>query len=91
MTFLAIIIALVLVQVWGSGSSMHHDNWFHDWQSRVANWGVARQLKLALVVLVPVVLAQLVLNALAPLLFGLLWIALAVELLLYSLGRRDFH
>ena len=91
MTFLAIIIALVLVQVWGSGSRMHHDNWFHDWQSRVANWGVARQLKLALVVLVPVVLAQLVLNALAPLLFGLLWIALAVVLLLYSLGRRDFH
>jgi len=91
MTFLAIIIALVLMQAWGSGSRVHRDDWFSGWQSTVANWRVGPQIKLALVVLLPVALVQIVLHALAPVLFGLLWIAMAVVLLLYSFGRRDFH
>jgi AmpE protein len=91
MTFLAIIIALVLMQVWGSGSRVHRDDWFLDWQSRAANWSAGPQVKLALVVLLPVVLAQVILGVLVPFLFGLLWIAMAVVLLLYSFGRRDFH
>jgi len=91
MTFLAIIIALVLMQAWGSGSRVHRDDWFLSWQSRAANWSAGPQVKLALVVLMPVTLAQITLNVLAPVLFGLLWIAMAVVLLLYSFGRRDFH
>ena len=91
MTFLAIIIALVLVQVWGSGSHVHHDDWFRRWQSRIAGWRVGPKLTLALVVLLPVALAQIILGLLEPLLFGLLWMAMAVLLLLYAFGRRDFH
>jgi AmpE protein len=91
MIFLAIIIALVLVQVWGSGSRLQHDDWFRGWQSRVATWDVGPKLGVALVIGLPVALAQTILNALEPALFGLLWIALAVVLLLYSFGRRDFH
>ena len=91
MTFLAMIIALVLVQVWGSGGRVQHDDWFRRWQSRIGGWGVAPVVKLAAVVLLPVVLAEIVLDAVQPALFGLLWIALAVVLLLYSFGRRDFH
>jgi len=91
MTFLAIILALVLVQAWGSGSRVQHDDWFRGWQSRVAGWGVGPLLKLALVILPPVALAQLFLNALQPVLFGLLWMIVAVVLLLYSFGRKDFH
>ena len=91
MSFLAVIIALVLVQAWGSGNRVQHDDWFRGWQSRVAAMGLMPWLKLALVVLAPVALAEIVLDALHPVLFGLLWIALAVWLLLYSFGRRDFH
>lgn len=91
MSFLAIIIALLLVQAWGSGNRVQHDDWFRGWQSRVTAMGLLPQLRLGLLILLPVALAQLVLNVLHPLLFGLLWIALAVILLLYSFGRRDFH
>ena len=91
MIFLAIIIALVLVQAWGSGSRVHRDDWFLGWQSRVANWRVGPQIKLALVILLPVGLVQIILGVLEPVLFGLLWIATAVVLLLYSFSRRDFH
>lgn len=52
---------------------------------------VMPQAKLALAVLLPVAAVQLLLNALQPVLFGLLWVALAAFLLLYSFGRRDFH
>lgn len=91
MSFLAIIVALVLVQAWGSGGRVHRDEWFYNWQSRVASMGLMAPLTLALAVLAPVVLAEILLDALHPVLFGLLWIGLAVLLLLYSFGRRDFH
>ena len=91
MTFLALIIALVLMQAWGSGNRVQHDAWFHSLQGTVAEWGLSPGIRLAVVVLLPVLLAQLLLNALEPLMFGLLWIALATLILLYSMGRRDFH
>ena len=91
MSFLAIIIALVLVQVWGSGSRVHHDDWFQGWRGRVSGWGVGPQIGVVLAIGLPVVVAHMLLNALEPRLFGLLWVALAVILLLYSFGRQDFH
>ncbi|MEH6636405.1 MAG: regulatory signaling modulator protein AmpE [Halioglobus sp.] len=91
MSFLAIIVALVLVQIWGSGSRVQHDKWFRGWQQRVGSWGVGPPVKLALVILLPAVLVQIILNIVQPALFGLLWIAMAAALLLYSFGRRDFH
>ncbi|MCB1677140.1 MAG: regulatory signaling modulator protein AmpE [Halioglobus sp.] len=91
MTFLALIIALVLLQLWGSGDCAHRDNWFYNWRYRVGQWSTSPAIQLAAAVLAPAVLAQLLLNALEPVLFGLLWIGLAVWLLLYSLGRGDFR
>ena len=91
MTFLAMIIALVLVQVWGSGNRVQHDDWFHSLQRRVASWGLLPEIRLAALVLLPALALQLLLNILEPLLFGVLWIALATFALLYSMGRRDFH
>ena len=91
MTFLAMIIALVLVQAWGSGNRVQHDDWFHSLQARVASWGVLPEIRLAALVLLPALALQLLLNMLEPLLFGVLWIALATFVLLYSMGRRDFH
>jgi AmpE protein len=91
MSFLAIIVALLLVQAWGSGTRVHRDNWFYNWQSRVGAWGVSGGLKLALLVLPPVLATSLLLDALEPVLFGLLWIVLAAGLLLYAFGRGDFH
>jgi AmpE protein len=91
MSFLAIIIALLLVQAWGSGGRVHHDAWFLSWQSRVGAWNLVPGVELALVVLLPVLLVALVLDALEPALFGLVWIGLAVLLLMYSFGRGDFH
>lgn len=91
MSFLAIIIALTLVQVWGSGGPAHHDGWYRGWQAQLSHWGLAPALELAVLVLLPVLLSQFILNALESVLFGLLWIAMASWLLLYSFGRGDFH
>ena len=90
MTFLALVVALVLVQVWGSGERVQKDGWFRSWCGQVASMGVLPAIKLVLAVLVPAVLLEIVLDALHPVLFGLLWIAAAVVLLLYSFGRGDF-
>lgn len=91
MTFLAIIIAVLLMQVWGSGGRLQHDEWFQGWKSWLAPWDLAGGIKLALLVLLPALLAQFVFDSVKPVLFGLLWIVLAVILLLYSFGRGDFH
>ena len=91
MTFLAIIVALILTRVWGSANPVHRDQWFRHWQSTLANVGIGAVGRLVLAVGLPVLVAQGLLNVLEPWFFGLPWIALAVVLLLYSLGRRDFH
>jgi AmpE protein len=90
MKFLALVLALVLNHVWSGADRLQSDDWHHRWQARVAKWGLPGPLALALAVLGPTALAALVLEALAPLLFGLLWLAAAVTLLLYALGRGDF-
>ena len=91
MTFVAMIIALLLLQAWGSGDRVHHDEWFMKLSRRVGESVLPPGVGLAVAVLLPAALAQLALGSLAPMLFGLPWIALAVFLLLYSMGRRDFH
>lgn len=91
MTFLAIVLAVLVFQAWGSAQRLHHDSWFTDWQARVANWGLSGSLALALLVLLPAVLVSFALDVVEPVLFGLLWLPLAAFLLLYSFGRGDFQ
>lgn len=91
MKFLAIIIAVMLLQVWGSGARLQHDGWFRGWRARVEGWNLSGGLGLALLVLPPVLLAQYVFASVEPVLFGLLWLVLAVIMLMYAFGRGDFH
>jgi AmpE protein len=91
MIFLALMITLILRQLRDPGEPVSGDDWFERWQAHVATWNVGSVGQLAAAILPVVLLAQLLLNALAPVLFGLLWIALAVILLQYALGRGDFQ
>ena len=91
MNFLAFIIAFAVRQLWGSQEWLHRDGWWQDWQRRAAGFGLGPWLQLLLTAGLPALLAVLVLDLLQPLLFGLLWIAAAVLLLLYAFGRGDFH
>lgn len=91
MNFLAFIIAFAVRQLWGSQEWLHRDSWWLDWQRRAAGLGLGPWLQLLLTAGLPALLAVLVLDLLQPLLFGLLWIAAAVLLLLYAFGRGDFH
>ncbi len=89
MTFLALIIGVVLLQVWADGRD-RYDGWFSLWQDKVWHSGLSQELGFALLVLAPALLVLAFLNALESVLFGLLWIAVAVALLLYAFGRKDF-
>lgn len=91
MTFLALIIALALLFAWGSGEPLQEDKWFERWRAQLAYWDLPDALGLAIVVLAPVLVVQLLLESLHQVAFGLLWIAFAVIVLVYSLGRGDFE
>ncbi len=90
MTYLALIIALLLAFGWGSASRVHRDDWYRSWEGAVGSRDLAPWLGLALAVLLPAALLGVVLDALEPVLFGLLWLGSAVLVLLYSLGRGDY-
>ncbi len=89
MTFLALIVALVLERLSPLEDWLHGDRWFARWQGQLSSLGLGSGLQVLFSVGVPVVLAQLVLDALQPLVFGLAWIAAAVFLLLYSIGHSN--
>lgn len=89
MEFLAIVVALLCYQVWGSAGPLQEDDWFYRLEDVLASFNPV--LGLALVVLLPVVVAQGLLNAIDDVLFGLPWIGLAAVMLLYSFGRGDIQ
>ena len=91
MTFLAMIIALLLLQAWGSGERVHSDDWFRGFSRRLADAGFSGGLGIAVAVLAPAVVVQLLLGSIESVLFGLPWIAFATFLLLYAMGRGDFR
>ncbi len=87
MTFLAMIIALVLERLSPLEDWLHRDAWFYSWLKWLASLGVSARWRLLLGVALPCAVAQFLLDQFQPLLFGLAWIAAAVLLLLYALGR----
>lgn len=91
MTFMAMVIALILLQVWGAGNPLQRDSWFTGLQSSVRGLGISTTAVFVLYLTVPILLVQLVLGALEPMLFGLLWLAGAVTVLLYSFGRVEYE
>ena len=94
MALLIVLLALGLVQIWGSGGPLHRDAWFGQWQSFVFRQPALRQrsgIGFGILVLVPVV-GVAVLLALAESILGWLGILLvSVPALLYSFGRGNFN
>ncbi|RLQ23755.1 hypothetical protein DWB85_00960 [Seongchinamella sediminis] len=89
MTFLALIIAIVLERLTPLEDWLLHDGWYRRWQGQLRSLGLDGAALVLVAVLLPVIVAALVLAELRPLLFGLAWIAAAVVILLYSLGRSN--
>ncbi|MFT6285754.1 MAG: AmpE protein [Halieaceae bacterium] len=90
MTFLALIIAVVMLQVWGEIRGDRYDSWFLGWQTKVWGSGLSQPLGFTLLILVPALLVVVVQGVLESTLFGLLWIGAAAGVLYYSFGRKNF-
>lgn len=91
MTFLAMIIALSLHQVLREGSLLQRDAWLHRWDSFVAGMIGASGVRVALVLAGIALLTGWLLSAMHAWLFGLPELLLTAGLLVWSLGREDFH
>jgi AmpE protein len=90
MSFLAMIIALLVAQLRDRDSSLFHDRWLIDVDARLRGMGLSPGASLLCSVALPVIGVGVVLSYLEPRLFGLLWIAFTVVILLYSFGRINF-
>lgn len=89
MYLIAILIAIVALQLWGSRNRLHRDEWFARWSALLARAPLVSrhpgaQLLLAVGLPTGGVLTAVVLWP------PLLWFVLAVVVLLYSLGRGEF-
>lgn len=91
MKFIALIIAISLLQYWGSASPVHKDDWYRTLVAKLNSSGLELPWQLALAVLLPAALVIWVLGMVSGALFGLLTLAITVLLLLYSFGRHDFE
>ncbi|AOS97356.1 regulatory protein AmpE [Microbulbifer aggregans] len=94
MALLIVLIALALVQLWGSGAPVHRDGWFRWWRHRLMGFPALQQnpgLMLIAAVLPPALLGAVIM-VMAEALLGWLGILFAgVPLLLYCLGRGNFN
>ena len=90
MSFLAMIIALLVTALRDKDSALFHDRWLTDLDARLRQAGMSAGLSLLCSLALPVIGVGVVLNYLEPRLFGLLWIAFSVVILLYSFGRVNF-
>jgi AmpE protein len=90
MTFLALIVALIFIQLYGEKNPVHNDNWFVSAQRRSRGFGFNPTVSLVIYIVVPVVVVRFILSVVDSWLFGLLWIGGATLILLYSFGREHF-
>lgn len=91
MIFFAILIVLAVIQLHGSNTSIQRDEWLQAWSQFLADKITHAQLRLALLVMAPLLLVALLDQLFAGVLFGLLSLLLYVLVLLYSLGRGQFN
>jgi AmpE protein len=90
MSFLAMIIALLIAQVRDRDSTFFHDRWLMELSAKTGKLGMSPEVGLLCSLALPVIGAGMVLSYLESRLFGLLWIAFTVVILLYSFGRVNF-
>jgi AmpE protein len=90
MSFLAMIIALLISQLRDRDSTLFQDRWLMDIDARLRGMGMSPGASLLCSIALPVIGVGVVLGFLEPRLFGLLWIAFTVVVLLYSFGRVNF-
>jgi AmpE protein len=90
MNFLALVIALGLLQRWGSAGPVHRDDWFREFLLRLKGSGLGLSLQIAVAVLLPSLALLWLLDLLEGALLGLVPLAIAVVTLLYSFGRGNF-
>jgi AmpE protein len=88
--FLALVIALGLLQYWGSAGPVHRDQWFRDVASRFSGSGLPFKLQVAMAVLIPALLLLWLLDFVEGWALGMVPLAVSVLALLYSFGRGDF-
>jgi membrane protein required for beta-lactamase induction len=88
MEFIAVLIAVALLQGWGSGGPVQRDEWFHGLRGWLGGWfdGAPRQL---LLIVVPTVALVMIKESLDDRGYGLAELVLLVIVLLYSMGRGD--
>ncbi len=91
MKFLALVIALGLLQYWGSAGPVHRDEWFRELVQKLAGSGLMKELQVAVAVLIPALLVYWLLDFVQGWALGLVPLAISVVVLLYSFGRGDFE
>jgi AmpE protein len=89
--FLALIIALALLQYWGSAGPVHRDQWFRDLVAKFSESGLMPELQITFAVLLPAILLFWLQGLIAGWLLGMVPLALMVVVLLYSFGRGNFE
>lgn len=89
--FLSMMIALALHQLLQSPAQRPGDGWLLSWHHWVASRVAAPELAAALTVAVPLLLVAWLLSVAEESLFGLVSLLLCAALLLWSLGREDYH
>lgn len=93
MIFLSLIVALALVQWWGSGAPLQRDGWFFTWIEKVQQTDFLTRVPggfLLSAVLVPCFVLGLLIWILACWWSPIWQFVIAVPVLLYSFGRGDF-
>lgn len=94
MEFLAALIAVMLVQLWGSGAPLHHDGWFLRWCrwcESLPGLDSASTLLPVVAISAPVFVLLVAYYGIADQWWGLPKLAILVAILLYSFGRGDFR
>ena len=94
MALLIVLLALGLVQLWGSGAPLHRDGWFLWWRRKLSGQEELSSnagLLLGASILPPVLLSALLMVLAEAMLGWLGLLVVGVPLLLYSLGRGNFN
>ena len=92
MLFLSLIIALALVQFWGSGAPLHRDQWFYRLVRRLQSWPLLANAAggvLFVALFLPLLALALILGV-ADRVAAVVELGVFVAVLLFSFGRGNF-